>query len=915
MTKTAVKTPETQDTPDIEALMQPHIDAGHTPMMAQYLTTKSLHGDCLLFYRMGDFYELFYDDAITASQVLDITLTKRGKSNGDDIPMCGVPFHSCEPYLAKLIRAGHKVAICEQTETPDQAKARVKAAGKPASKALVRREVVRIVTGGTLTEDNLLEARSHNYLAAVLQEKTNITIAYADLSTGLFKTQICSIHDAPSVLESLSPREIIYNEEQAASLAPSIQNLQCQTSPQNTVFFDFSNSKKALEEYFDVGSLDGYGDFAPAAITACGALLSYIRRTQVGKMPYLAAPQAVTTGGVMDIDAATRRNLELTRTMAGERKGSLLGVIDRTLTAAGARKLSAQISAPSCDLPLITKRHDRIAALLDNHEILDNIREDLKEVADMERALGRLSVDRGGPRDMALLRDTLKRAEIIRAQFQINEPIRFVFKSVLDHLSYSPALSSFADHLNRAITGEPGLLARDGGFIRRGYNERLDQLKELSSESKRLIAALQSEYQEMTGIDRLKITHNNVLGFFIEVPAKRADTMMVKDGGALGADNPFIHRQTMANAVRFTTAALAELERDISSASEKALALEIQFFETLRMELTNVAAEISAVAGALAAIDVAAGLAVLAQDEDYSRPLIDDTLAFDVTAGRHPVVEHALKKQSEAFVPNDTFLQDREKLWLLTGPNMAGKSTFLRQNALITILAQAGSFVPAQKAHIGLVDKVFSRVGASDDLARGRSTFMVEMVETAAILNQASEKSLVILDEIGRGTATFDGLSIAWACVEHLHEINKCRGLFATHYHELTALTAQLHSLSSHSMEVKDWKGDIIFMHKVVAGSADRSYGIHVAQLAGLPKTVITRARQVLDILEKSEQTGSTSKLSSDLPLFSAMAEKAQEEFTASPLTKAIEELDPDALSPREALDALYRLKDIHGIN
>ncbi|GJL85333.1 MAG: DNA mismatch repair protein MutS [Micavibrio sp.] len=885
---------------------------GHTPMMAQYMTIKARYPDALLFYRMGDFYEMFHDDAVKASETLDITLTKRGKSDGTDIPMCGVPFHSYEPYLAKLIRAGFKVAICEQSETPDQAKARAKKEGKPASKALVSRDVVRVVTQGTLTEDSLLDARESNYLAALTEVGGQYGLAWLELSTGSFTVQPCFETDVATVLERIDPGEVLLPDKLAQDLREPLESFQEKLTLQSTSLFDSENARKRLERMFGVGTLESFGGFSRAEIAAAGALIDYIERTQVGKMPRLSPPRQISMGAVMEIDAATRRNLELTRTMTGERKGSLLDAIDRTITGAGARTLQSYLSAPLTDIAAINTRLNRVQCFADETDLRGLIREQLKAVPDMERALARLSVDRGGPRDLTMIRDGLIQSEIIRAQIQSNQNAKESLNAQLETLKQNPDVAGLQDKLRAALASDPPFLARDGGFIEKGYSDQLDKLRSLRDESRRLIAGLQTKYQQDTGIDKLKISFNNVLGYFIEVTAKHGDKLMVKDEGG---SNPYVHRQTMANAMRFTTPELAELERDIASAGEKSLAIEQEIFTELVREVVGLSEPIGAIARTLAKLDVSSALAELATELDYTRPILDDSLTFNLEGARHPVVENALRKQSEAFVPNDCNLDPNQKLWLLTGPNMAGKSTFLRQNALVAIMAQIGSFVPASSAHIGLIDRLFSRVGASDDLARGRSTFMVEMVETAAILNQATNRSLVILDEIGRGTATFDGLSIAWACVEHLHEVNKCRALFATHYHELTSLTSSLSSLSCHSMQVKEWKGDIIFMHAVVAGAADRSYGIHVGKLAGLPPAVITRAEDILKLLQSGEQSGALARLADDLPLFTAMADNPQEELGSTELEKKLTEINPDDLSPKEALEALYALKSIIGGN
>lgn len=904
---------------NVRKTTEDYIAEGHTPMMAQYHLLKAQHPDCLLFYRMGDFYELFFDDAITASEVLDITLTKRGKNQDNEIPMAGVPFHSYEPYLAKLIRAGYKVGICEQTETPNQAKERAKKEGKPASKALVNREVVRIVTQGTLMEDHLLEARNNNYLASVTDIGGQLGLAWLELSTGAFTVQPLTPENLSAALERISASEILIPDHftEKTGYYDALALVQDRLTLQPASLFDSQNAQKRLETMFGVETLESYGGFSRAEIAAAGALIDYIERTQKGKLPYLEAPKQIASGAVLEIDAATRRSLELTRTMNGERKGSLLQYLDRTVTAGGARMLQSRLAAPLTDSDEIRQRHSEVGSLVENQKVSGQLTDLLKTLPDMERALARLTADRGGPRDMGILRDGLKQAAIINSYLLGTDIGKEQLNTIVASLSAPPSLHALTDKLAYALKDELPILGREGGFIRKGYNARLDELLVLKDESRKHIAKLQEKYRDTASIDSLKISYNNVLGYFIEVPAKKADPLMVLKGEDNANDNPFIHRQTMANAVRFTTPELAELERDISQAGERSLAIEQDIFAELNIEINTLSAEIGIIARMLATLDVTNALAVLARDEDYTQPKITDAQDFNIQDGRHPVVEQSLRKQGgDTFVPNDCNLDPDQHLWLITGPNMAGKSTFLRQNALIAIMAQMGSFVPASAATLGIVDKLFSRVGASDDLASGRSTFMVEMVETAAILNQATDRSLVILDEIGRGTATFDGLSIAWACVEHLHESNKCRALFATHYHELTSLREKLSNLSCHSLQVKEWKGDIIFMHKVAEGSADHSYGIHVAKLAGLPKAVIGRAREVLQRLEKSEQSGALSKLADDLPLFSIKNHSATEEaqnYSDGKLTNALDALNPDDMTPRQALDALYQLKSILG--
>lgn len=888
--------------------IEDYLNDGHTPMMAQYHMLKNQHPDCLLFYRMGDFYELFYDDAIAASETLDITLTKRGKTEGTNIPMCGVPFHSYEPYLAKLIRAGYKVAVCEQTENPEQAKARAKREGRPASKVLVNREVVRVVTQGTLTEDHLLEARENNYLAALNEIAGQYGLAWLEISTGTFIVQTVSEKDLSAALERISAKEILIADKmvQNENLFDVFAPHQDIITPLSASLFDSQNAQKRLEDIFGVGTLDSFGAFSRAEISAAGTLIDYVERTQKGKIPHLMRPEQLSSGSTMEIDGATRRNLELTRTLSGERKGSLLETIDKTVTGTGARLLQARLSAPLTDLDQIKQRQDEIETFVTTKSLRKNLIEKLRDTPDIERALARLSVDRGGPRDLGAMKDGLRVAENILAI--LHQAKSKPLQQISDDLKQSASLQKISDTLRSALKEDLPFLDRDGGFIAAGFHAKLDELRGLRDDSKRHIAELQAKYRGMTGIETLKVTYNNVLGYFIDVTARHADKLMVKIGDEKAEDNPFIHRQTLANNVRFTTPELSELERDLSSAADKALAIEQEIFSNLVKQVNNMAEEIGRIAGGLAALDVASAMAVLASEQNYTRPVIDNSLAFNIEQGRHPVVEAALLKQSNSFIPNDCDLGEDQRLWLLTGPNMAGKSTFLRQNALIVILAQIGAFVPAKSAHIGAVDRLFSRVGAADDLARGQSTFMVEMVETATILNQATDRSLVILDEIGRGTATFDGLSIAWACVEQLHEVNKSRALFATHYHELTELQSSLNALTCYSLQVKEWEGDIVFTHHVAKGTADKSYGIHVAQLAGLPKNVTARAKNILKKLTSGDQSKSPKNIAQDLPLFTTQA--PDPETQESTVEIQLKEIDPDNLSPKEALEALYTLKN-----
>jgi DNA mismatch repair protein MutS len=876
--------------------------AGATPMMAQYLEIKQAHPGCLLFYRMGDFYELFFDDAVVAAEALDITLTRRGQHKGADIPMCGVPVHSAEGYLARLIRSGFKVAICEQMEDPAEAK-------KRGGKTLVKREVVRLVTPGTLTEDELLDARAHNYLGALAEAGGRLGLAWLDISTGDFYTQDLGTRELAAALARLNAGEILVSERllQKDGLFEIFNDWKPTLSPLPSARFDSGNAAARLKTLYGVAALDAFGDFTRGELAAAGALVDYVELTQKGRIPRLAQPRRIALGAMMEIDPATRRSLEISEALAGGRRGSLLGAIDRTVTGPGARLLTQRISAPLTEPAAIAARLDAVEYLHDEADLRTSLRERLRRTPDVERALSRLTVGRGGPRDLAAVRDALKEATAIRGLLSRNglNPPPEVLRRAAERLGSHDGL---IDRLSRALAPDLPYLARDGGFIAPGYAPELDELVRLRDDSRRLIANLQARYVKETGISSLKIRHNNVLGYYVEVTPTNADKLPA------GPEEPFIHRQTLASAVRYTTVELSELERKIASAAEKALAIEQQLFADLVSAVTENAEPVAAAAHALAALDVAAALAELAEERRWTRPKVDSSRAFEVESGRHPVVEAALEaEQAGSFVANDCVLGEGENIWLVTGPNMAGKSTFLRQNALIAILAQAGSFVPAAAARIGAVDRLFSRVGAADDLARGRSTFMVEMVETATILNQATERSLVILDEIGRGTATFDGLSIAWACVEHLHEVNRCRALFATHYHELTALAAKLSGLSNHTMRVKEWEGEVVFLHEVAAGAADRSYGVHVGRLAGLPPAVVKRAEEVLHLLETGEQGSALTRLADDLPLFSATAKQtaAPQGKGPSPAEERLSKINPDELTPKQALELLYELRGL----
>ena len=871
-----------------------------TPMMAQYLDIKAQYPDALLFYRMGDFYEMFFDDAVNAAEALDIALTKRGKHDGEDIPMCGVPFHAAEGYLLTLIRKGFRVAVGEQLETPAEAK-------KRGGKSVVKRDVVRLVTPGTLTEDSLLEARRHNFLVSYSELRDESALAWADISTGAFHVMPISQVRLSPELARLAPSELIVADGPTyESTAPLAEEYKIPVTPLGKASFDSTAAEKRICSLFGVSALDGFGSFNRAEISAMGALIDYLEITQKGKLPLLQQPVQEAEDRVVQIDASTRASLELTRSLSGARAGSLLSVVDRTVTPGGARLLEQRLSSPSRNLDVINARLAALDFAVDHDQLCEDLRDALRKTPDLDRALSRLALERGGPRDLAAIRNGLAQANAIADRNASEDLPPLVSAATTDLTGFEALL----DLLEAALVAEPPLLARDGGFIAADYDEDLDEARTLRDEGRSIIAGMQQEYAAHTGITSLKIKHNNVLGYFIETTATHAEKML-----SAPLSEKYIHRQTTANQVRFTTVELSEIETRILNSGNRALEIEKRLYSALSTAIMNQAARLNGAARGLAELDLLTALADLARGENWARPRVDASRAFAITGGRHPVVERALRQQGgDTFVANDCDLSasNGAAVWLLTGPNMAGKSTFLRQNALIALLAQMGSYVPAETAHIGLVSQLFSRVGASDDLARGRSTFMVEMVETAAILNQADDRALVILDEIGRGTATYDGLSIAWATLEHLHAVNQSRALFATHYHELTQLSTTLSGVENATVSVKEWEGEVIFLHEVKKGAADRSYGVQVAQLAGLPPSVVARARDVLDLLEQGSREGAGAKIKiDDLPLFAA-APPPQPKPAAgpSPVDQLLSDIHPDELSPREALEALYRLKE-----
>jgi DNA mismatch repair protein MutS len=853
-----------------------------TPMMAQYLALKAEAPDCLLFYRMGDFFELFFDDARAAAQCLDIALTARGEHEGEPIPMCGVPIHAAESYLARLIKGGFRVAIAEQIESPAEAK-------KRGSKSVVSRAIVRVVTAGTLTEEALLDSRAANWLVAVARVGERCGLAAADVSTGRFELGSIPPAALEAELARLGAAEIVASES-IAGLAVT----------ERKAGFDSLAAERRLEERFEVATLDGFGAFDRAALCAAGGLLSYLDEVARDSLPFLRPPMPRSAGDHMMIDAATRESLELTAATSGGRAGSLLHAVDRTVTGAGARLLAADLGAPLLDRAAIEARLDLVALFERDAGTRDMLRRQLKALPDIGRALGRLVAGRGGPRDLGQLRDGLDEARRLHGRLASLPDQPVLLAALLPALTGHGEL---VDLLSRALVPSPPIDASQGGYIAEGYDDALDALRSTGGEGRRAIAGLEARYRQQTGIATLKIRHNGVLGYHIEVAARHADPLMRAESG-------FTHRQTLAGVVRFNAPDLHEQAVRVGQAGAHALAAEAGHLEELTEAALARAEPIAAAADALARLDVAAALAERAAEGGWTRPYFTDRNCFEIAEGRHPVVEEAVRAAGGRFVANDCGLSEDSRLWLVTGPNMGGKSTFLRQNALIAVLAQAGSYVPATRATLGLVDRLFSRVGASDNLARGRSTFMVEMVETAAILAQATERSFVILDEVGRGTSTYDGLAIAWAVVEAVHDRNRCRCLFATHYHELTRLAERLDALSLHHVRAREWKGDLVLLHELASGPADRSYGLAVAKLAGLPPPVLARARSVLAKLEEGRAaTGGIAAGLDDLPLFAASMQ--QEETAPDPLRGALDGIDVDSLAPRQALDLLYELKRI----
>ncbi|GGZ00545.1 DNA mismatch repair protein MutS [Novosphingobium colocasiae] len=858
--------------------------SGATPMMAQYLALRAQADGCLLFYRMGDFFELFFDDAKTASAILDIALTTRGEHRGEPIPMCGVPVHAAEGYLARLIKAGCRVAIAEQVETPAEAKKR------GGSKTLVARDIVRFVTAGTLTEEALLEPRRANVLAAACVVRGSLGIAACDISTGRMVLEECAPERLDAALARLGARELVAPDGWDGAPAESIAR-----APHE---FSADGGAARLKGLHGVATLDGFGAFtAPMLAAACG-LIAYLDHVGRGRLPLLLPPELLSGDGTLAMDAATRASLEILEASGGGRRGSLIEAVDRCVTGAGARQLADDLSAPLTDRVAIAARLETVGWLHDDALLREDLRRALRAMPDIGRALGRVVAGRGSPRDLGQLRDGLSGARTVAERLALLADLPGLVRELLPDLRGHAEL---VDEFARALVPAPPTERGQGGYIAAGYDAALDELRRMSGDARRAIAALEAKYRDETGTPSLKIKHNNVLGYFIEVPQRHADRLLEADSG-------FTHRQTMAGAMRFNALALHEEASRIAEAGAHALAAEEGHFARLVEMAVARRNPIARAAAAVARLDVSAGQAERAAEGLWTRPQVVEGLALEIEGGRHPVVEAALVREGQRFVANDCRLASHDRLWLIGGPNMGGKSTFLRQNALIVLLAQAGGFVPAQSARIGMVDRLFSRVGAADNLARGRSTFMVEMVETAAILSQATDRSFVILDEVGRGTSTYDGLALAWAVAEAVHETNRCRCLFATHYHELARLAETCEALSLHHVRAREWKGDLVLLHELSEGPADRSYGLAVARLAGVPPKVISRAKSVLDKLEKGRaETGGLATGLGDLPLFAA-AQDARETQCDS-LREVLRAMDVDALSPRDALEVLYDLK------
>ena len=864
-----------------------------TPLMRQYLEIKADYEDAILFFRLGDFYEMFMDDAVVAARILGIALTSRNKGEEDAVPLCGVPYHSSQGYITKLISHGYKVAICEQTEDPKQAK------------GIVKRAVVRVVTPGLVTDSESLEPKENNYLLAVSGADHGYGVAHIDITTGEFRvTQVDLPDQVASEVTSLAPRELLFADNESGrrlseQLQPLVSGAMCNYLPDWV--FEVDHVQQLLQDFFGIANLQacGCGDL-PAAQQAAGATLHYLRQTQKTELHHIRRLQTYHTRSFMALDEATRRNLELTATLAdGKKRGSLLGVMDRTVTAMGGRTLRHWIQYPLIDEEKICRRQDAVAELLDASLKRLDLSDALAGVYDLERLNSRISMASANAKDLVALRESLSRLPQIDSLLaDFAAPLLAKLRAEVDQL---PEL---VDLLGRALVDEPPFVLRDGGLIRDGFNQELDELRTIRRDGKGWIAGLEQQERERTGIPSLKVKYNKVFGYFIEVTRRNL--------GRVPED--YQRKQTLTNAERFITPTLKEYETKVLGAEERMVTLEYDLFQQLRTQAAAEGPRLQQTAKALATLDSLMALADLAHAKDYVRPQIDDSDILQIDGGRHPVVETMPLK--EAFVPNDVSMDNQSRqLLIITGPNMAGKSTFMRQVALIALMAQMGGFVPADRAHIGVLDRIFTRVGASDNLAGGESTFMVEMNETANILQHATRRSLIVLDEIGRGTSTFDGVSIAWAVAEYLHDnaAVAAKTLFATHYHELTDLALTRERVQNCNVAVKEWNDRIIFLRKIVSGSASRSYGIQVGRLAGLPEEVISRAKEILHNLEAGEYVDSdTPRLGkgkkqplkepvSQLSLFSDPRE--------SDLRARLEAVDISSLTPLEGLNLLDELK------
>ncbi len=837
---------------------------GHTPMMQQYLRIKAEHPDTLLFYRMGDFYELFYQDAERVSRLLDITLTTRGESAGAPIPMAGVPVHSAETYLARLLKLGEAVAICEQIGDPAK------------SKGPVERQVVRILTPGTVTDETLLDERREHLLVALYSQGERHGIAHLDLAGGRFAlSEVEGRAQLAAELERLQPAELLHPEDQPPPLP-----VESRLTPRPPWHYDHDTATRLLSEQLGTRDLGAFEvDDHPLALTAAGALLQYLHETQRRALPHLRSIQVERHDEEIRLDAATRRNLELETNLRGGREHTLAWVIDSTTGAMGSRLLRRWLNRPLRDRDTVSARHQAIADLIDqaSHEPL---RETLRHIGDLERILSRIGLKSARPRDLAVLREGLRRLPELRAILQHHPAPRLQrLHQALDAPPEALAL------LERALVAEPPVLIRDGGVIAPGYHPELDELRELASHGDRFLVELEARERERTGIPTLKVGYNRVHGYYIEISRAHSDR----------APADYIRRQTLKAAERYITPELKAFEERVLSARERALALEKALYDELLDHLAQWLPRLQDNARAVAEIDVLAALAERAVTLDLTRPELSDAPGILIEQGRHLVVEHV---QEAPFVPNDLHLHHRQRMLVITGPNMGGKSTYMRQNALICLLAHMGSFVPARRAVIGPIDRIFTRIGAADDLASGRSTFMVEMTETAHILHHASEHSLVLMDEVGRGTSTYDGLALAWASAEHLIRL-RAFTLFATHYFELTELADHHPSVANVHLGAQEHGQRIVFLHSVEEGPASQSYGLQVAALAGIPDDVIAAAQRRLERLERQRHPQPQQP---QLPLFTP---------APSPVERELQALDPDRITPREALDILYRLKDL----